>query len=206
MNNKKNIHIIIPVYNRKEITHQCLISLDKQTNKKFIIVVVDDGSTDGTDEMLHKEFPGVIVIKGNGNLWWTKATNLGIKYALEHNSEYILTLNDDAVLFEDYIEKMAYWAAIKKDVLLGSFAFDFITKKPVYGGEIINWKKANSEFLLDKLNPNKFNGIHKVSHYLGRGLLIPSIVFKKIGLFDEKNFPHYLADFDFTHRAVRFWI
>ena len=109
-------------------------------------------------------------------------------------AEYILTLNDDTVLAEDYIEKMIYWASQKKDALLGSFAFDFASKKPVYGGEIINWKKAKSDFLLEQLKPEEFNGLHKVSHYPGRGLLIPSKVFLKIGFYDEKHFPQKAAD------------
>ena len=197
------IYIIIPVYNRKQLTRQCLWSLCKQTNKNFIIVIIDDGSTDGTGEMIEREFPEVILLKGDGNLWWTKATNLGVKYALEQKGEYILTLNDDTILFENYIEKMMYWASKKKDALFGSFALDFLTKKPVYGGEIINWKKAKSNFLLDQLKSVEFSGLHKVSHYWGRGLLIPSVVFLKTGLYDEKNFPQTAADDDFAHRAKR---
>jgi GT2 family glycosyltransferase len=193
--------IIIPVRNRKIFTRECLLSLKNQTMKSFRIIVIDDGSTDGTGEMIKMEFPEVILLKGDGNLWWTKATNLGVKYALEKGADYILTLNDDTVAAEDYIEKMIYWAEIKKNVLLGSFAFDFDTKKPVYGGEIINWKRAKSDFLLDSLKPDEFSGLYKVSLYPGRGLLIPAKVFSDIGLYDEKNFPHYYADIDFALRA-----
>ena len=197
------IYIIIPVHNRKEFTRQCLQSLQKQTNKNFNVIIIDDGSTDGTEEMIKSEFSEVILLKGDGNLWWTKATNLGVKYALKQNAKYILTLNNDTILFEDYIEKMVFWANRKEDALLGSFAFDFITKKPAYGGEIINWKKAKSSFLLDQLTPDEFIGLHKVSIYSGRGLLIPAKVFVKIGLYDENNFPQITADDDFSTRAGR---
>lgn len=196
-------YIVIPVHNRKEFTRQCLKSINDQTNKDFKIIVVDDGSTDGTSEMISNEFSEVVLLKGDGNLWWTKATNLGVKYALEQKAEYILTLNNDTVLFENYIEKMLYWSSKKKDTLLGSFAFDYKTKKPVYGGEIINWKKGKSDFLLDQLKQEEYSGLHKVSHYPGRGLLIPSKVFSKIGFYDEKHFPQTASDDDFTHRAAR---
>jgi GT2 family glycosyltransferase len=197
------IYIIIPVHNRKEFTRQCLLSLRKQTYKEFKVVVIDDGSTDGTSEMLENEFPEVHVIKGDGNLWWTAATNLGVKYALESDAEYILTLNNDTIATEDFLEKMVYWAEKEPKALLGAFAIDAKSKKPVYGGEIINWKWASSKFLLDILPKEELHGLHEVTLFPGRGLLIPAEVFKDVGLYDEENFPHYAADYDFTHRAIR---
>lgn len=197
------IYIIIPVHNRKEFTKNCLLSLRAQTYKDFNTVIIDDGSTDGTGEMLEKEFPEVHVIKGDGNLWWTAATNLGVKYALENNTDYVLTLNNDTIATEDFLEKMIYWAERTPNALLGAFAIDADTKKPVYGGEIINWKWAKSKFLLDVLPKEQWYGLHEVTHFPGRGLLIPAEVFKKIDIYDEKHFPHYAADYDFTHRAIR---
>ncbi|GAB4447259.1 MAG: hypothetical protein Fur0028_02110 [Bacteroidales bacterium] len=197
------IYIIIPVHNRKEFTKNCLLSLRKQTYKDFRTVIIDDGSTDGTAEMLANEFPEVHVIRGDGNLWWTAATNLGVKYALENNADYVLTLNNDTIATEDFLEKMIYWAERRPNSLLGAFAIDAETKKPVYGGEIINWKWGNSKSLLNILPKEQWYGLHEVTHFPGRGLLIPADVFRKIGLYDEKHFPHYAADYDFTHRAIR---
>ena len=108
------IYIIIPVHNRKEYTKNCLLSLRKQTEKNFKTVIIDDGSTDGTAEMLAKEFPEVHVIKGDGNLWWAAATNLGVKYALKNDADFILTLNNDTIASENYLEKMVYWAEKKR--------------------------------------------------------------------------------------------
>jgi len=200
---KHKIYIVIPVHNRKEYTKNCLLSLRAQTYKEFKTIIVDDGSTDGTAEMLEQEFPEVHVIKGDGNLWWTAATNLGVKYAIENNAEYILTLNNDTIATEKFLEKMIFWAMQTPNALFGAFAIDFETKKPIYGGERINWKLANSKFLLDILPKEQWHGLHEVTHFPGRGLFIPSDVFKKIGFFDEKHFPHYAADYDFTHRAIR---
>ena len=86
------IYIVIPVYNRKEFTHQCLLSIIKQTNKNFKIIIVDDRSTDGTREMINSEFPEIILLKGDGNLWWTRAINLGVKYALKHGCRIYFNL------------------------------------------------------------------------------------------------------------------
>ena len=77
------IYVVIPVHNRKDFTRNCLLSLQKQSFQAFEVVIVDDGSTDGTAEMLREEFPELPVLKGDGNLWWTASVNMGIKYALE---------------------------------------------------------------------------------------------------------------------------
>jgi GT2 family glycosyltransferase len=197
------LSIVIPVHNRKRFTYECLCSLEKQTLRADFILVVDDGSTDGTAEMLEEDFPDVIVLKGNGNLFWTAAVNRGVRYALDIGSDYILTLNNDTLAPPDFLEKMMAWARKKPNVLLGALDVDAHTKKKRYGGEIINWAWSSSLNLLNKLRPEEQKGIHEVSLFPGRGLLIPKNVFNKIGLFEEKKLPHYMADYDFTLRAAR---
>ena len=197
------LYIVIPVFNRKQFTRECLLSLRKQTNTEFKVIVVDDGSTDGTGQMLKVEFPEVTVIEGNGHLFWTAATNLGVRHALDQGASHIMTLNNDTVATPDFIEKMYFWGTSKPDALFGALAIDSATLKPVYGGETINWFLNSYQSLLQKIPANQQKGIHKVTHFPGRGLWIPKRVFDTIGLFDEKKFPHYYADYDFTHSALR---
>lgn len=104
------IYIVIPIYNRKNFTRECIVSLQNQTYKNYKIIIIDDGSTDGTKEMLQTEFPEVLVLYGDGNLFWTKAINMGIKKALALGAEYILTLNNDTIATSDFLEKMIFWA------------------------------------------------------------------------------------------------
>ncbi|MEI7811681.1 MAG: glycosyltransferase family 2 protein [Ignavibacteria bacterium] len=197
------IFIIIPVHNRKQFTFNCLTALINQTNKNFYIVVIDDGSTDGTSEMIKDHFKDVILLKGDGNLWWSGATNLGVKYALKNNASYIMTLNDDTVPCEDFMENMFHWAQEMPNALLGALALNANTGQPDYGGELLSWKTAGYTKLLNLLKKDEQKGIHPVTHYPGRGLLIPAAVFNKIGFYDEKNFPQAVADDDFAHRAKR---
>jgi GT2 family glycosyltransferase len=197
------VSIVIPVYNRKEFTRDCLLSLRRQTLPADDTIIVDDGSTDDTREMLRREFPEVSVVCGDGNLFWTAAINLGIKEALKKGTEYILTLNNDTVAAPDFIEKMMAAACTKPNSLLGALDIDALSRKPYYGGEIFNWKRSRSEFLLDKISKEEQHGLHEVSLFPGRGLLIPRIVFEKIGLFEAERLPHYMADYDFTLMAKR---
>ncbi len=196
------IHIVIPVHNRKHFTKECLISLRNQTIPHKTIVV-DDGSSDGTGEMLREEFPEVIVLEGDGNLFWTAGVNMGIRHALSLGADYIFTLNNDTIAAPDLLEKMMVWAERTPDALLGSFDINAKTLKPHYGGEIIIWRWDKSRFLLNELKENEWHGLHEVSLFPGRGLLIPRKVFDKVGLFEERLLPHYMADYDFTHLARR---
>ena len=84
MNEKKiRVEIVTPVYNRRDITLQCLKSLSRLNCEGLQIhtIIVDDGSTDGTSEAIKKDFPEVEIIKGDGNLWFSEGTNVGIRAA-----------------------------------------------------------------------------------------------------------------------------
>ena len=201
-NTQDDIYIITPIFNRKKFTKNYLKALEKQTVKDFKVIIVDDGSTDGSAEMIEKEFPNVILLKEKGNLWWAEATNIGVRYAIEHGADYIMTLNDDTLPESDYIEKMLFWSNKKPNALLGALAIDQASNKIIFGGERRDWKTGSSTFILDTLSENERHGLHEVSMFPGRGLLIPVKVFNKIGFYDSKNFPQTIADNDFTHRAV----
>jgi GT2 family glycosyltransferase len=195
--------VVIPVHNRKKFTYECLRSLEKQNLLADFTIVVDDGSTDGTAQMIATNYPEVIVLHGDGNLFWTASINKGIRYALDLGAKYVLTLNNDTLAPPDFLEKMMLWANKKPNALLGALDVDVQTKKKRYGGEIINWAWNSSLYLLNKLRPEQQKGLHRVSLFPGRGLLIPRKAFEKIGLFEEKKLPHYMSDYDFTLRAAR---
>lgn len=195
------IAIVIPVHNRIKFTLACLNSLKKQTIKEYTVILVNDGSTDGTAERVAKEYPEVKILQGDGSLFWTASINMGIAYALQRGAKYVLSLNNDTVATPDFLERMQEWADRKPEALMGALALDAETGKPVYGGAILDWRKNTTRYLLDEIPSGPYKGLHRVNHFPGRGLWIPAAVFDKIGMFAEKVFPHYFADYDFTCRA-----
>ena len=201
------LSVIIPVHNRREITRQCLKCLQKQTYSNFNIIVIDDGSTDGTSEMIKKDFPKIILLHGDGNLWWTGATNLGIKHALQNRTDLILTLNDDVIVKEDYIENFIIAHKEQPHALIGSI--ELSQEEPprlLYAG-IISHNPWTVKYIKrgKMLTPylNEFTGLLYSYSLPGRGVLIPRTVFDATGLFDEKHFPHYAADQDFSLQAKK---
>lgn len=197
------LYVVIPVFNRWAFTRDCLLSLRAQTTQAFCTIVVDDGSTDGTADRLPRDFPEVLVETGDGNLFWTAGVNRGIRRALAAGATQVLTLNNDLVAEPDFVAQMLAAAAAHPTAVLGALELDLATGQPVYGGERLSWLLHRRHDLLHELPPAARRGLHPVTYLPGRGLLIPRAVFARIGLFDERRLPHYLADFDFTSLARR---
>lgn len=199
------IYIVIPVHNRKELTRNCLASLRQQEGVEFSLIVVDDGSTDGTSEMLQTEFPEVKVIRGDGNWWWAGSINQGIRFALERcqANDYILTLNDDLIVKPNYLASLLAQAQKSPRAIIGSLETTSLQPDIIKsGGIVINWKTAKEKTLNKGKNLNSFpDGFClEVSSLTGRGTLFPSQVFREIGLFDEQQIKQ-CADTELPIRA-----
>jgi len=172
------------------------------------IVVVVDGSTDGTVEMLDREFPRVHKVQGNGSWFYTKSMNEGFRYAQRFNPEYILALNDDVVLGTGYLEKMvASIGQVKPEAIIGCLALT--VDKPhrvLFAGEkkYIRWRQKHILYLkkLELVNGRELTGIRPSAMLPGRGMLIPNRVLTETGYFDE-YFKQYHSDTDFCLRAAR---
>ncbi|UCH97479.1 MAG: glycosyltransferase family 2 protein [Candidatus Aminicenantes bacterium] len=201
------ITVVIPTYNRKNYLRKLLVQLKNQVlkNAATAIVVVVDGSTDGTLEMLDTEFPEVHVVKGNGNWWWTKSINQGCQWALKNRTDAVLLMNDDTEIDNNYIESLLEKSRQQPDAIIGSL--NLTRNKPyrVYfsGIKKIAWWRAK----LVRYHPifapydEQMKGLYPSVALLGRGMFIPVSVFEKIGLFDERALPQYKADFDFVLTA-----
>ena len=194
------VWIIIPTFNGLSVTRRCLVDLSRQTYPHITIIVSDSGSTDGTQEILEKEFPGIISVKGNSQWWWTKATNEGIKYALRGAAvrDHIMTLNNDVVVPPDYLSAMVSVAKRYPESIIGSMVYDAGDEnRLVESGTYIDWRTMKYHFLsLHDFDKSGFS--EKLMFLCGKGVLYPVTIFKKCGFFDEDGLPHYGADQDFA--------
>lgn len=108
MSNNISVSIIIVSYNTKKLTEQCLQSVFKQTRDiPFEVIVSDNGSTDGSIEIIKQKFPDVILIKNNKNLGFGTANNRAVQVA---KGEFVFYLNSDTVLLNNAIKIFYdYW-------------------------------------------------------------------------------------------------
>jgi N-acetylglucosaminyl-diphospho-decaprenol L-rhamnosyltransferase len=187
------IYVVVPVFNRKSFTERFLYCMREQKFRNFETIVVDDGSSDGTGELISTEFKEVHLLRGDGNLWWTGAINLGIQYATAKGSDddAILVINDDLEVDADYLETLSdVWTSAPK-TLIGSLAVDLEHPKLIVeGGRIVNWWTAKGTILNSGRLVSEFPKHYcvEVSALTGWGTLIPIPVFREIGLYDDKHF------------------
>ena len=197
------IFIISAVHNSLEHTKELLEALSKQTYSNYQTIIIDDGSTDGTKEYVKKNYPKIKVLQGSGQLWWTGALYKGVEYVLKKVSkkDFILTINNDCVVKKDYLSTILSIAQQNKDSIIGSLVVEKDNPKEILdAGVIINWKSGEFEKLKKEKNIKVQNKINILST---KGTLYPVQVFRKIGNFDKKHFPHYASDYEFACRIQR---
>jgi GT2 family glycosyltransferase len=213
-----HISIIIPIYNRLRITQEGLsfiqAALDEYNNlpgqeRPFSvdIIVVDDGSSDGSAEWIIENYPAIKVIKTPGNLWWTGSANFGIQHALTHYRDLfgIIMQNDDVVVEKDWVIAMVDAITKKPAAVIGCATTTLEEKDQIqFGGTVSHPWFARTRFKNKGQKRSAFSKGHlEPSFYLsGRGLYIPVTVFREIGLFDEKSFKHR-GDIDIPLRAKK---
>ena len=190
------ISIIIPVRNRRETSLLCLRRLsDYGMLARSQVIVVDDGSNDGTPDAIAKEFPGVELLRGDGSLWWTGAIELGMRKAFEQNPAFFLWLNDDTLPAPEAIDRLIE-VSKQQSAICGGVAYLPGDSTPSYGGFL---KGGHS--LGDMLVPG--NDSVPCDALSGNLLCIPRFVVDRIGLPNPRQLPHGFADIDYVLRARR---
>lgn len=101
----QDVSVIIPNFNGKKYLKECLDSLRKQDYLYFEVILVDNGSEDGSVEWTKENYPEVRVIALKENTGFCGGVNAGIR---ESKSEYVLLLNNDTIVFPEFITELVH--------------------------------------------------------------------------------------------------
>jgi len=202
------IFAVILNWDNYKDTAECIISLKKSSLKVSKIILVDNGSKDGSLEKLQKEYQmdqKVHIIQNEFNLGFAAGVNVGILFALEQRADYVFLLNNDAIIDANCIKYLISEA--DKDYyvgIVGPRIFYYKDPQRVWqgGGNFSFLKTGVINPEKDKLVVGCDEKVKKVTFLTGCALLIKREVFEKIGLFDE-NFFFYEEDLDFCLQASR---
>ena len=205
----QTVYAICGVHNNIKHTKKLLPCLLKQDFSNIKIIIIDDGSTDGTIFYIKKNYPKVKVIKGDGNLWWTGSIALGIEQVKKtaQEGDFVLIINNDCIFDKTLISTLVTESKQYNGAIVGSLALDIDKRDAVWDGGIkINWKKAavyGKPIKNITEIPARKTMDKDIDTLTTKGTLYPVEVFNKIGNFDKIHLPHYLSDYEFACRAKR---
>ena len=190
--------VIIPNWNGKHHLTDCLESLRRQSLQNFEIILVDNGSTDGSAEFIKRNYPEVMLLKLHKNHGFAYGVNAGINAS---RGEFFVLLNNDTEVVAIWLEQLQ--AAIKEHPDVFIFASMLVN---YYNRNLID--SAGDGFNL-WLGPYKIGELEPFENFrkkkyifgaCGGGGCYKRELFDRIGLFDEDFFA-YLEDVDFSFRA-----
>jgi len=194
------ISIIILSWNTKSLLHDCLKSLKGDGE----VIVVDNGSTDGSVQMVQKEFPRVKLIKNQKNLGFGAANNQGIKAA---QGDYLLLLNSDTVVKNDAPLKMAEFLSENPQVgVVGCRLLNPDGSLQPSAGPFpslgVTFMMLFLEHWLKNFVRTSFPKVTEVDWVMGAALMTRREVIKKVGLMDEGIFM-YMDEVEWCYRIKK---
>ncbi|MDU1567701.1 MAG: glycosyltransferase family 2 protein [Clostridium sp.] len=200
---KEKVAIILVNYNGKNYNEECINSILKSTYKNYEIIVVDNNSIDNSVELLVEKFDNNIkIITSESNLGFSGANNLGIKYALENEFDYVMLLNNDTVIDKDMIKIMV--DSSFNSVVVSPKIYYYDDKNILWSaGGRINWFKGLSiQYGINEMDNEENNKKKEIEFATGCCILIPIQAIKKVGMMSEDYFLYY-EDTDYCVRLIR---
>ncbi len=195
--------IIIVNWNRKDDTLECLASLQRILYPNSRIILVDNGSTDGSADAVAERFPDVHLIRSQTNLRFAGGNNLGLREVLRADDDYALLLNNDTIVAPDFLDRLVEAAEEDEHIGMAGPKILYYDRREViwFAGGVIRpaWGYVR-HFGLRCVDDGRFDRRREVSFLTGCCLLIRRRVLEDIGLLDE-GFYLYSEDADYCLRA-----
>ena len=201
------VSVVVVSRNTCELTRAALKSVF-ESGDAFAkeVVVVDNGSSDGTAAMVARDFPQVKFLRSETNLGFARANNLG---ARDGQGEFLLLLNSDARLKPDTLSQTISW--MREHPECGIAGVQLLNPDGSFQNSIANLPSLATELLnkslLRRLFPRRFPGKEQkftkpieVESVIGAFMLIRGTVWRELGGFDEAYF-FFLEETDFCRRA-----
>ncbi len=201
--NKKTALILVN-WNSFEYTNQCLVSLNNCI-QNFEVIVVDNGSTDGSGKELKAQHRHITLLQSASNLGFAGGNNVGINYAIDQSFEYIMLLNNDTFVEPDFIDVLVNYmdkhpeVGIIQPKIYCHHDRTLIWDGGSYFNPIFTLPYTPGALKKERASHNQLKGIDWVT---GCAFFTRASILKKSGLLNEKFFI-YFEDVDLSFRIKK---
>jgi len=194
----QEVTVVIPNYNGIDFVEICLDSIRKQNMKDFAVILVDNGSTDGSRELVEAQYPEVQVIALSENTGFCRAVNEGIRASV---TPYVILLNNDTQADPNFVSKLLKAIKCRKKAFsCGAKMIQFHNRDCIDDAgnlySALGWAYARGRGKPEK----KYDRSCRVFSACAGAAIYRRAVLDEIGLFDEEHFA-YLEDTDIGYRA-----
>lgn len=193
----ERVFVLLPVHNRRAVTEKFIRCLAAQTFRDFHLVLIDDGSGDGTAEMVLAYLPGATVLRGRGDWWWAGSLQQGFGWLAASDArpdDLVLIINDDTTFEPGFLRAGVDALAGRTRTLLLAQLYDQDSRQFVEAGARVDWSRLSFVGVAEPAEVNCFST---------RGLFLRWSDMREIGGFHKWLLPHYASDYEYTLRARR---
>ncbi len=201
-----SVAIIVLTWNGRDLTLDCLRSLEAVTTPNVRRIVVDNASTDGTVEAIRARYgERVDVLVNTANLGFAGGNNAGIRRALDDGARFVLLLNNDTTVAPDFVDHLLL--PMNEPNAIGVTAPKIYFAEPstriwYAGGEISLWKGTARHLGIREIDRGQHDRARDVGYASGCAFLARREVFERVGFLDE-SYRAYFEDADWCMRAAR---
>lgn len=193
---------VIVNWNQPELTVECIRSLQGQAGVEVQIILVDNGSSDGSTHILRQKFPDIEIKETHENLGFAIAANIGIRRSMELGVRYILLMNNDAIADEHMLAHLLERRSPETGILAPViYRYDRPDDVWSVGGMlrplILERTEDAHSYDADKMSGSDYLEKDFVT---GCCMLIPGEIYESVGMLDER-FRMYYDDADFCYRV-----
>lgn len=196
---------VVVNWNGRDLLGPCLDSLRAATWEGLSIIVVDNGSTDGSVELVRREYPDVLLVAGRDNLGYATAANAGIERARGAGADYAFLLNNDVEVAPDAVEILIKEALLhERAAFLGPMIYYHDRPGIIWsaGGAISYWTGDISHIGIREEDRGQYAGTVTVDYVTGCAVLVSLSAVEDIGPMDPAYFM-YNEDTDWCVRAAK---
>ncbi len=206
--NYPRVIVVILNWNGINDTLECIRSIKLITYTNYELIIVDNGSTDSSSEIINKQYPNIEIIENKRNLGYAEGNNVGIRLAIDKGADYVLLLNNDTIVDRKLLDELINVAITSsKNGFIGPkvYYYNYKCRNDVInfaGGKVSIWRGVSNHIGINQIDNGQFDQNQEVDYIEGSCVLVKTDMIKKIGYLNSDMFT-YWEDIDWCIRGSK---